>query len=62
MTARPWGLLPGPASVFLLARAVGAWVPVTNPTGHALARWLCALWGQQNGAQQAGGTPCLREG
>ena len=30
---------------------VRAWGPVTNPTGRALASWLCALWGWQEGAQ-----------
>ena len=40
-------------------RAVGAgvwaWGPVTNPTARALASWLCALWGQHEGAR--GGRP-----
>ena len=28
-----------------------AWRPVTNPTARALASWLCALWGRQEGAR-----------
>ena len=30
---------------------VRAWGPVTNPTSRALASWLCALWGRQEGAR-----------
>ena len=46
MTARLWGVRPGPATHRLLVRGVLAWGPVTNPTGRALASWHCALWGQ----------------
>ena len=28
-----------------------AWGPVTNPTARTLACWLCALWGQHEGAR-----------
>ena len=28
-----------------------AWGPVTNPTARALASWLCALWGRQEGTR-----------
>ena len=48
----------GPVSPYLApgcARPVG-WVrargPVTNPTARALASWLCALWGRQEGARE----------
>ena len=34
--------------------------PVTNPTTRALASWLCALWGRQEGAR--GGASCLGAG
>ena len=30
---------------------VRAWGPVTNPTGRALASWLCALWQRHEGAR-----------
>ena len=30
---------------------VRAWGPVTNPTAHALASWLCALWARHEGAR-----------
>ena len=32
-------------------KGVRAWGPVTNPTARALASWLCALWGQHEGAR-----------
>ena len=31
-----------------------AWGPVTNPTARTLASWLCALWGQLEGAPGGG--------
>ena len=40
------GLLPTGCGCW----GVRAWGPVTNPTARALARWLCALWGQHKGA------------
>ena len=33
------------------AGEVRAWGPGTNPTARALASWLCALWGQHEGAR-----------
>ena len=38
----------------------GAWGPVTNPTAHALASWLCALQGRHEGTR--GGGSCLGVG
>ena len=49
-TARPWRERLGPANHWLWSRGVWAWGPVPNPTAHALASWLCALWGRQEGA------------
>ena len=49
LTARPWGLRPGPATHW---PQVG---PITNPTARALASWLCVLWEQHEGAR--GGAP-----
>ena len=46
---------PGPTTHWLWVQGVRAWGPVTNPTARALACWLCALWGRQEGAQ--GGAP-----
>ena len=40
---------------------VQAWGAVTNPTARALSSWLCALWGQHEGAQ-GGGASCLGVG
>ena len=37
------GVRPGPTTHWLWVRGVRAWGPVTNPTAHALAGWLCAL-------------------
>ena len=34
------------------AGGLRAWGPVTNPTARALASWLCALWGRQEGARE----------
>ena len=36
------------------------WGPVTDPTARALASWLCALWGQHEGARE--GASCLGVG
>ena len=47
-TARPLGGLPVSTGCGCgWVRALG---PVTNPTGRALASWLCALWGRHEGA------------
>ena len=59
------GVRPGPVSPYLAwgcALPVGwvrAWGPVTNPTPHALASWLCALAWRAVGAAQVrlGGAP-----
>ena len=45
------GLRPGPTTHWLRVRGVRAWGPVTNPTGCALASWLCALWGRHEVAR-----------
>ena len=50
-----WGVQPGPTTHWLCMRGVWASKPVTNPTARALASWLCALWGRQEGAR--GGAP-----
>ena len=52
-TAGSWGVRPRPATYWLWVRGLWAWGPVTNPTACALASWLCALWGQHEGAQGA---------
>ena len=45
------GVRPGPTTNRLWVRGVRAWGPVTNPTAHALASWLCALWGRHEDAR-----------
>ena len=45
------GVRPGPTTHWLCVRGVWAWGPVTNPTARALACWLGALWGRQEGAR-----------
>ena len=55
-TSRLWGVWPGPAVHWLWVRGFWVWRPVTNPTARALASWLCALWGRQEGAP--GGACC----
>ena len=45
------GVRPGPNTHWLWVLGVRAWGPVTNPTAHALASWLCALWGRHEGAR-----------
>ena len=51
-TAHPLGGLPGPTTHWLRVRGgVRAWGPVTDPTAHALASWLCAPWGRHEGAR-----------
>ena len=37
------GVRLGPTTHWLWVRGVRAFGPVTNPTAHALASWLCAL-------------------
>ena len=55
--ARPLGRRPGPAARFPLAREVWVWGTVTNPTARALASWLCAVWGRNEGGQGGWGAP-----
>ena len=50
-TARSWGRRLRPAARFPWLRGLPAWGPDTNPTAHALASWLCAVWGRNKGAQ-----------
>ena len=47
LTARPWGVRPGPTTHPSWVRGVRAWGPVTNSTTCALVSWLCALWGER---------------
>ena len=49
------GVRPGPTTHWLWVPQVRAWGPVTNPTAHASASWLCALWGRLEAAR--GGAP-----
>ena len=51
------GVRPGPTTHWLLVLEVWAWGPVINPTARALAGWLCALWGWQEGARGVGLLP-----
>ena len=51
-SVRACGRGPLPTGCGCLLRA---WGPVTNPAARALASWLCALWGQHEGAW--GGAP-----
>ena len=50
-----WAGCRGPLPTGCGCGGLRAWGPVTNPTARALASWLCALWGQHEGAQ--GGAP-----
>ena len=54
------GVRPGPTTHWLWVRGMRAWGPVTNPAGRALACWLGALRGRQEGAR--GGASCLSVG
>ena len=46
--ARHSGKQPGPAARFPVGRGMWAWKPVTKPTAHAPASWLCGLgWASQ---------------
>ena len=44
-----WAGCRGPLPTGCGCGGVRAWGPVTNPTARALASWLCALWGRQEG-------------
>ena len=46
-----WAGCRGPLPTGCGCGGVRAWGPVTNPTARALASWLCALWGRQEGAR-----------
>ena len=46
-----WVGCRGPLPTGCGCGGVRAWGPVTNPTARALASWLCALWGRQEGAR-----------
>ena len=46
-----WAGCRGPLPTGCGCGGVRAWGPVTNPTARALASWLCALWGQHEGAR-----------
>ena len=46
-----WAGCRGPLPTGCGCGGVRAWGPVTNPTARALAGWLCALWGRQEGAR-----------
>ena len=45
-----WGRTPGPTTQWLWVWGVQVWGPVTKPTARVSTRWLCALWGQHEGA------------
>ena len=55
-----WAGCRGPLPTGCGCGGVRARGPVTNPTARALACWLCALWGQHEGAR--GGAFCLGVG
>ena len=46
-----WAGCQGPLPTGCGCGGVRAWRPVINPTARALASWLCALWGRQEGAR-----------
>ena len=46
-----WAGCRGPLPTGCGCGGVRAWGPVTNPIARALASWLCALWGRQEGAR-----------
>ena len=46
-----WAGCRGPLPTGCGCGGVRAWRPVTNPTAHALASWLCALWGRHECAR-----------
>ena len=55
-----WAGCLGPLPTGCGSGGVRTWGPVTNPTARALASWLCALWGRDEGAR--GGASCLGVG
>ena len=55
-----WAGCRGPLPTGCGWGGVRAWGPVTNPTAHTPASWLCALWGRHEGAR--GGASCLGVG
>ena len=46
-----WASCRGPLPTGCGCGGVRAWGPVTNPSARPPASWLCALWGQHEGAQ-----------
>ena len=46
-----WAGRRGPPPTGCGCGGMRAWGPVTSPTARALASWLCALWGQHQGAR-----------
>ena len=53
-----WAGCRGPLPTGCGCGEMRAWGRVTNPTAHALASWLCALWGQHEGARGGSLLPC----
>ena len=47
----PWAGCRGQLPTGCGCRGARAWGAVTNPTARALASWLCALWGRNEGAR-----------
>ena len=47
-----WAGCRGPLPTGCGCGGVRAWRPVTNPTARALASWLCAVWGRNEGARE----------
>ena len=50
-TTRPLGGCRGPLPTGGGCGGMRGWGPITSPTARALASWLCALWGQHEGAR-----------
>ena len=46
-----WAGCRGPLPTGCRCGGVRAWGPVTSPTARALASWLCALWGRNEGGR-----------
>ena len=59
-TARPLNVQQRLAALFRWVLGLQMWGAVTDPTGHALLSWCCALRGWQEGAR--GDASCLCEG
>ena len=53
-TTRPFWRAAGAHYPLAVGAGVRAWGPVTHSTAHALSSWLCALWGQHEGARGGG--------